>query len=322
MKSIRIPNPWLTERWSVSTEKIFFELPKITIGLLSYNRKDDLRSTIDCITKAVQYPDMEVIVVDNASIDGSVDMVKKEFPEVLLVPLTNNIGTAARNNIIEKATGEYIFFYDDDSFPSTPATIHNIVLAMMNRPDICALNTVIYQFRNSVVESKGWEHFSTKINVDSSYEGLFIVEGGVCFRTSVIKKFRFDEHNLWGAEGMDLSLQLFSDSRKMILHRGFVTLHSKSTAGRSRSTDPFLKASSVIKLLFKHFYFPISFCLIFLFCVRRFLGFVLRPKSMPASMSGIIDGIRNSKNFRKYRPKIKSKNLPALYKWYLFMLRW
>jgi GT2 family glycosyltransferase len=315
-------NPWSPENWTVPTETILSSLPKITIGILNHNRRDDLRRTLDCITRAVQYPDMEVIVADNASHDGSVTMVAKEFPSVRVIALENNISITARNYILDEALGDFIFLYDDDSFPATPATILGIVVFMMGAKDISALNTFYYQYKTAICETRGWDLYSLRKNTDGSFEGIFIVEGGVCFRRSDIKNLRFDEHNLWGAEGMELSLRFFNESKKMILHPGYATLHAKSSVGRSRSSDLASESSSIIKMLFKNFNFLFACSLIFLYCLRRCIGFIFKPKSAKGYFKGILQGISRRKYFVESKPKMRNNKLPYLVKWYIFMLRW
>ncbi len=58
----------------------------------------------------------EVIVIDNASTDGSVEMIKKEFPKVILIENKKNTGYGVANNqAAKKAQGELIFFLNSDT---------------------------------------------------------------------------------------------------------------------------------------------------------------------------------------------------------------
>jgi GT2 family glycosyltransferase len=59
----------------------------------------------------------EVIVLDNCSEDGSVAMVRAQYPWVRLFPLPDNRGALSRNLGIEAARGEYVVMLDDDSYP-------------------------------------------------------------------------------------------------------------------------------------------------------------------------------------------------------------
>jgi len=70
--------------------------PLVTVNILSYNRKDELRNTLTKVYEQ-DYKNIEVIVVDNASNDGSSEMVIKEFPNAQLIQLEKNIGIAGWN---------------------------------------------------------------------------------------------------------------------------------------------------------------------------------------------------------------------------------
>ena len=98
--------------------------PLVTVNILSYNRKDDLRHTLKKVFEQ-DYKNIEVVVVDNNSSDNSAEMVKTEFPAVKLLELQKNIGITGWNEGAKIANGEYLLFLDDDSYPisSTIATI-------------------------------------------------------------------------------------------------------------------------------------------------------------------------------------------------------
>ncbi len=71
---------------------------KLAVLILNYNTKDLLRS---CLKSLFQYisPETNVFVIDNASIDGSVEMVKKFFPNVGILENRANLGYSAGNNV-------------------------------------------------------------------------------------------------------------------------------------------------------------------------------------------------------------------------------
>jgi len=90
---------------------------RFSIVIPTYNRKDLLRRCLAAATNQ-DYPDYEVIVVDDGSTDGTGEMVRREFPRVRYIRQEPNRGpAAARNRGIEAATGEIIAFTDDDCVP-------------------------------------------------------------------------------------------------------------------------------------------------------------------------------------------------------------
>ncbi len=91
-------------------------VPDISICLVNWNTKDMLR---DCLQSIDQHKDdlqIEVFVIDNASNDGSGDMVKTEFPNVYLIENNTNRGFAQANNQgIHQSSGRHIFLLNPDT---------------------------------------------------------------------------------------------------------------------------------------------------------------------------------------------------------------
>ena len=74
-------------------------------------------------------------MVDNASTDGSADMVKNEFPSVRVIRNKQNIGFSAGNNVgIRKASGDYVLLLNSDTEVG-PGTMQAMLLFMQSRPD-------------------------------------------------------------------------------------------------------------------------------------------------------------------------------------------
>ena len=98
-------------------------LPLITIGITCFNAEETIARAI-ASAEAQDYPNFEIIVVDDCSSDGSVEVVKKiakKDKRITLHRHKKNGGLAvALNTIISKAKGKYIVFFDDDdeSHPS------------------------------------------------------------------------------------------------------------------------------------------------------------------------------------------------------------
>lgn len=86
--------------------------PKVTVVVVSYNTKEKLRQCIEAIE-----PEHEIIVIDNASTDGSPEMVRNNFPAVKLIQNQENRGFGAANNQgIEEARGELILLLNSDAY--------------------------------------------------------------------------------------------------------------------------------------------------------------------------------------------------------------
>ena len=92
--------------------------PVVSIIILNWNRKDDTISLLQSIGK-VSYPNFLLILVDNASSDGTVDAVKEKFPFVKIIPNSENLRFAGGNNVgIEYALQtktDYVLLLNNDT---------------------------------------------------------------------------------------------------------------------------------------------------------------------------------------------------------------
>ena len=88
--------------------------PSVSIVIVSYNTRDLLRACLESI--GVHCPEAEVIVVDNASDDGSAQMVRDLFPTVQLVVSPTNQGFAGGNNLgLSHTHGEFVVLLNSDT---------------------------------------------------------------------------------------------------------------------------------------------------------------------------------------------------------------
>jgi GT2 family glycosyltransferase len=86
----------------------------ISVVILNYNGRKFIETCIDSVL-AQDYPDIEIIVVDNGSEDGSNDVIRQRYPQVRIVETGKNLGFAAGNNLgIRLAAGEYIVVLNND----------------------------------------------------------------------------------------------------------------------------------------------------------------------------------------------------------------
>lgn len=89
---------------------------ELSIIIISYNSKQFIQRCINSILNSDSHLILEIIVIDNASQDGSPDLVRQNFPKVKLICNTGNLGYAkACNQGIKEAGGIYIFILNPDT---------------------------------------------------------------------------------------------------------------------------------------------------------------------------------------------------------------
>ncbi len=107
----------------------------VSIIVVNWNAQDLLRKCLQCVQTTVQQVTYEIIVVDNASTDGSQAMVRNEFPAVIQIENSDNAGfTRANNQGIAISQGRYILLLNSDAFVENH-TIDAMVEFMDNHPE-------------------------------------------------------------------------------------------------------------------------------------------------------------------------------------------
>src|SRR5262245_51913389 len=87
----------------------------VTFMIATRNRIGELEKTLAACL-AQNWPTVEILVVDDASTDGTFERVRTRFPTVNIIRHERNRGSiAARNDIVRRAQGKYIIGLDDDS---------------------------------------------------------------------------------------------------------------------------------------------------------------------------------------------------------------
>lgn len=88
----------------------------VSVVIVNWNVKDILRRCLQSLYRHTHDLNLEVFVIDNASSDGSVDMIRDEFPQVKLIANTQNAGFGrAQNQGIRQASGKYICIFNPDT---------------------------------------------------------------------------------------------------------------------------------------------------------------------------------------------------------------
>jgi GT2 family glycosyltransferase len=110
----------------------------LSIIVVNYNTRELTCCCIDSIYHN-SYEDIEIIIVDNASTDGSKDIILAKFPQIVWIDSGGNIGFGRANNLgIEAASSEMILLLNSDMI-LMPDTIENCLAAMKSDPSIGAL---------------------------------------------------------------------------------------------------------------------------------------------------------------------------------------
>ena len=119
-------------------------VPRVSIVIVSWNARSLLRTCLPSVV-ATDYPDFEVLLADNASTDGSVAWVAREFPSVKIVRHPDNwLFCRGNNAALPHATGDLILLLNNDV--EVPADwLRPLVDTMTRAPDVGAVQPKLLQ---------------------------------------------------------------------------------------------------------------------------------------------------------------------------------
>ncbi|SOD61631.1 Glycosyltransferase, GT2 family [Streptomyces zhaozhouensis] len=122
--------------------------PRVTVLVITHNRRDELLGTLDRLAALPERP--PVVVVDNASTDGTAEAVARRHPDVRLLTPGANLGAVGRNLGVREVTTPYVAFCDDDTWWE-PGALATAVALLDDHPSVATVTARI------VVEPDGGE---------------------------------------------------------------------------------------------------------------------------------------------------------------------
>lgn len=138
---------------------------KISYVIVNWNGKDVLKGCLDSLQTESRGINYEIIVVDNNSSDGSQKLLKKQYPDVILIENKDNLGFSKANNIgIEQSKGELLFLVNSDII-ALEHSIENMLDYMDKNPEV------------GMAGPKVFNHDMTKQTSCSKYPGIW---NGMC----------------------------------------------------------------------------------------------------------------------------------------------
>ncbi|MGJ3234243.1 glycosyltransferase family 2 protein [Marivirga sp.] len=135
------------------------ESPLVSIITINFN---SLQYTLDLLKSIVDlnYPNIEVIVVDNASKEDPRNLIISKFPEVTVVRSDKNLGFAGGNNLgVEKSEGDYLFFVNNDTEIQN-GLIENLISVFYLKPNVGAVSPKIIYYGTNLIQFAGYTPLS------------------------------------------------------------------------------------------------------------------------------------------------------------------
>jgi GT2 family glycosyltransferase len=228
----------------------------LSIVIVNYNDRRHLDACLSSLQKHPPSVGHEVIVVDNASSDGSRDWIAGAFPAVRLIANPENTGFSTANNLgVRESRGEFLLFLNSDTVVP-PGALDGLLAKLKSDPSFGAAGPALLRGPRSYQVSFGRSvnfgaQFWQKL-VLNSYHKVRQKKGGkdravgwlsaaclLCRRTAFERAGGFDERFFLYFEDIDLCLRWRLDGWKMVhvpavrvFHEGGATTAPRAAASR------------------------------------------------------------------------------------------
>jgi len=288
-----------------------------SVVVLNYNGKEFLTRCLLSL-KNLNYKDYNVIVVDNASSDGSVDFVREHFPWVHIIENKENLGFAEGNNVaIKHAKGDYILFLNNDTEVDSD-WLENMVKTARSDSSIGIVGCkMLYMEQKNVIDAVGFLYdeygfpYARGIGETDHHQYDYVADvfsavgAAMLVKREVLEKIGvFDSKYFMLSDELDLCWRAQLAGYRVVVNPFAVMYHkSRGTFKKScvmRSWIRFLNERNILRTLIKNYsgltllkILPRYFALLF----TEFLLFVLIRKDL--ALADIKAVLWNFKNFRE-----------------------
>lgn len=205
---------------------------KISIITVCYNAALTLEQTILSVIGQT-YPEVEFIIIDGCSIDGTIDVVKKYQHKIAYWISEPDTGIyQAMNKGVDVATGDYVYFLGaDDSLVNE--NIMEIISRYLTeaKPEVLcgAIYVVDDVFLTGMQKRTGWP-----LSQEEVYTGQLAPHQGMFIRTDLMKQYRYNEKYKIAGD-YDLFLRLNKDGRYIHYIDDVIAFYSNGGVGASRN---------------------------------------------------------------------------------------
>ena len=223
--------------------------PRVSVVVVSRNRAAQLRRCLESVEACAERSNLQVIVVDNGSSDGSAQ-IGDDFPNVQMIRLPKNFGLTKGLNLGWRAAdAEYVFFLHDDTVLE-PGTIGTLAGALDANPDAAAVCPLLVDGEGRPAPQLGSLPPTGEWRTASPGGEPAAVEfargAALMVRVYFIKAIRQidDRYGQFGSDA-DLAAEIRRASRKILLVPSAQVLHEGRTQYSAMERADFLQSRAV-----------------------------------------------------------------------------
>ena len=206
--------------------------PRVSLIVVTMNRKEILKRCLESFSHQTNR-DYEIIVVDNASSDGTGDLIRQAFPHVRYFFLNTNSGPpGGRNHGVRMARGEFCVFIDDDAVFAESNALAQVVSYFRSDNGLGCLAFRIVQLGDGLEEYKSIPRADKK-RIAADYECTYFCGAGFAVRRSIFLEMGiFWEPLVFIAEELDFSYRLVNKGYKIMRSSAISVIHYETRQAR------------------------------------------------------------------------------------------
>ncbi len=254
----------------------------ISIIILAWNQIEFLKKCLDSVLSQTHKP-AQIIVVDNASSDGTVDFLKNHDLNLEIIENNHNLGFGrAMNKGIKEAKSYYTLLLASDMVLE-PDCLMSFLKYIKREENIGLLGGYLYDYYNKKLFFSGhkvklsWNFKQYEINGDGNIEFTDLIPGAFVFsKTALLKQFRgFDERYFCYFEDLDLTLRFKEAGFRNLIIPEAKAYHLGGGQGiKKHAADKKIQFELVKNVLIIYFKHAKLFWLVLFFIRYMLLGFI------------------------------------------------
>ncbi len=300
---------------SISTKN----LPTISVVIPNWNGADVIADCLRSLERQTMQP-TQTIVVENGSVDGSVELIKKDFPQVELIELTHNTGFAGGVNVgIRASTSSYVFLLNNDAECEPDCLEQLLKAAVKHQADIT--QAIIMTGNGKYIDSAGDTYSTWGLpypclrnepisKLPANDKPILLASGGA----SLYKRSLFDEIGFFDEvffayyEDVDLSLRAQLRNKSLWLASKAIVQHKMNhTADKIPGFAREMAIKNSIFLFWKDLPFPLIIKVFprFLYCNWRITTAAILKGHAVVAIKAQLQALVNMPNILSKRIKIQ-----------------
>lgn len=272
--------------------------PDISVVIVNYNVRDLLLTCLETLYKYLPESTLiETIIIDNNSSDGSCEVIKEKFPQVILIENKFNAGFSGANNQgMEIAKGEYVFLLNPDTELEKDA-VTPLLNFMRDHSDCSILGPQLLNSDRSIQVSTWKNHHFVDLILEtfylhkiynrlnypieqlhSTFETKTLSGAALFFRKKLVDKMGMLDPNLFWMEDIDICYRAQQYGRIMYFSSVQIIHHSGQSQKKNYNVAISNQLLSKLKYYKKHFSFIAVFLAnlsCFIFIVSRIVMFAI-----------------------------------------------